>query len=192
MGEQVVAAGQPVQGWWLASDGRWYPPQPAAPSPTVVVNVGQPLAATTPGRAPGAGSVALNILWLVLSGFWLSMTYVFVGIFQCMFIVTIPFGVQCFKLAGFALWPFGRAVVKRPGRSESLSLIGNVLWFVFAGVWLALAHVVAGVLLCMTVIGIPLGAANFKMVPLALVPFGKDIVKKGQLVGLTPNSYVAY
>ncbi|HZN14742.1 MAG TPA: YccF domain-containing protein [Acidimicrobiales bacterium] len=132
-----------------------------------------------PGPAPGAGSVALNVIWLLFSGIWLALAYVFFGIFQCLFIITIPFGVQSFKLAGFALWPFGRAVVKRPNRSHSLSLIGNVLWFFFAGIWLALAHLFTGVLLCLTVIGIPLGLGNFKMIPFALVPFGKDIVKRG-------------
>ena len=151
-------------GWWQASDGKWYPPQTSIQR-TVVA----------PGKSPGAGSVVLNIVWLLLAGIWLAIAYVVAGIFQCLFIVTIPFGIQCFKLAGFALWPFGRAVVKRPNRSRSLSLIGNVIWFFFAGVWLAMAHLISGVLLCLTVVGIPLGVANFKMVPFALVPFGYDL-----------------
>jgi uncharacterized membrane protein YccF (DUF307 family) len=143
---------------------------------------------TAPGRSPGAGSVMLNILWLVLSGVWLAIAYVVAGIIQCVFIITIPFGVQCFKLAGFALWPFGRAVVKRPNRSRSLSAIGNFLWFFLAGIWLALVHLITGVLLCITIIGIPLGVANFKMMRFALVPFGKDIVKRGEAYG----DYVAF
>lgn len=125
----------------------------------------------------------LNILWFALAGFWLALSYVIAGIVQCLFVVTIPFGVQCFKLAGFALWPFGRAVVKRPNRSRALGAIGNFLWFFLAGIWLALAHLITGLLLCVTVIGIPLGIANLKMIGLALVPFGKDVVRRGEAYG---------
>jgi uncharacterized membrane protein YccF (DUF307 family) len=130
-------------------------------------------------NAPGAGSVVLNVMWLVLSGFWLFLAYVFAGIIQLCTIIGIPFGIQSFKLAGFALWPFGRMVVRRPGASPSLSLVGNVIWLLLSGIWLALGHAVIGVLLCCTIIGIPLGMANFKLIPLALTPFGRDIVKKG-------------
>ena len=83
--------------------------------------------------------IALNIIWLVLAGFWLFVGYVIAGIIHCIFIVTIPFGVQAFKLAGYALWPFGRMVVHRPDRDVALGCLGNVLWFVFGGFWLALA-----------------------------------------------------
>ncbi|MFN8025271.1 MAG: YccF domain-containing protein [Acidimicrobiia bacterium] len=133
-------------------------------------------------------SLILNVIWLVLSGLWLAIGYVLAGILMCILIITIPFGIQSFKLAGFALWPFGRAVVKRPDRSRALSAIGNVLWFVLAGIWLAIVHIVTGVLLCITIIGIPLGIANFKLVPLALVPFGKEVVPRSQATG----SYVAF
>ena len=135
------------------------------------------------GRPPGAGSVILNVLWLVLSGFWLFLGYVVAGIIQCVTIIGIPFGVQSFKLAGFALWPFGRSVVRRPTASPSLSCVGNVLWFVLGGLWLAIGHAVTGVLLCLTIIGIPLGVANFKLIPLALAPFGRDIVRNGGVIG---------
>jgi len=138
---------------------------------------------TAAGRAPGAGSVVLNILWLVLSGFWLFLAYVLAGMLQCLTIIGIPFGIQSFKLAGFALWPFGRLVVKRPGGSVSLNLVGNVLWLLLSGFWLAVAHALTGLVLCATIIGIPLGLANFKLIPLALWPFGRDIVKKGSGVG---------
>lgn len=111
------------------------------------------------------------------------MAYFFAGLIQCVFIITIPFGVQSFKLAGFALWPFGRAVVKRPDRNRALSAIGNFIWFFFAGIWLALTHLLTGILLCITVVGIPLGLANFKMIPFALVPFGKDVVRRGDAYG---------
>ena len=123
-----------------------------------------------------------NILWLVLAGFWLAMSYAFAGLILCVTVVGIPFGIQSFKLAGFALWPFGRVVVRDPD-SGAGGCVGNVLWLVLAGWWLALGHVVTGVLLCLTVIGIPLGLANFKLVPLALVPFGKHVVSLDRLAG---------
>lgn len=149
------------------------PPAPAPPA-------GWPLEVDD-SKSPGAGSVVLNVLWLVLSGFWLFLPYVVAGILQCVTIIGIPFGVQSFKLAGFALWPFGRSVVKRPGASTSLSLVGNVIWLLLSGLWLALAHALLGVLLCITIIGIPLGLGNFKLIPLALMPFGKDIVRNGSV-----------
>ena len=129
--------------------------------------------------APGAGSLLLNLLWIVLSGIWLFFGYVLSGIVMCITIIGIPFGVQSFKLAMFALWPFGRSVVVRPGRSTAVSAVGNVLWFVLAGIWLALSHALLGLLLCITIVGIPLGLGNFKLVPLALFPFGKVIVRNG-------------
>jgi uncharacterized membrane protein YccF (DUF307 family) len=117
-----------------------------------------------------------NILWLVLAGIWMAIAYVIAGIIAFVLIITIPFGVQAFKLAGYALWPFGRVVVQRPGSDAALSAIGNVIWFVFAGVWLAIGHVITGLLLCITIIGIPFGVASFKLAGLALFPFGKTIV----------------
>jgi uncharacterized membrane protein YccF (DUF307 family) len=119
--------------------------------------------------------VVLNVLWLVLSGLWLAITYLFFGVLLCIFIITIPFGIASFRLAAFVLWPFGRAVVRKPGAGAP-SMVGNVIWFILAGVWLAIQHLVLGVLLCITIIGIPLGLGNFKMVPVALAPLGKEIV----------------
>lgn len=124
-----------------------------------------------------------NILWLVLSGFWLAVGYVMAGLIMCVTIVGIPFGVQAFKLAGYSLWPFGRVVVQDPHAGVALGCLGNGLWLVFAGWWLALGHVFTGIALCVTVIGIPLGLANFKLVPLALWPFGKTIVSVDRLAG---------
>ena len=118
-----------------------------------------------------------NIIWLVLAGIWLAIVYVIAGVLQCCFIITIPFGVQSFKLAGYSLWPFGRTVVRRP-TAGVMSGVGNVIWFVLCGWWLALAHLVSGVLLCLTIIGIPLGLANFKLIPVSLMPLGKRIVTK--------------
>jgi uncharacterized membrane protein YccF (DUF307 family) len=118
----------------------------------------------------------LNLVWLVFAGVWLAVFYLVAAALSFVFIVTIPFGVQALKLAGFALWPFGRIVVHRPDRDVAVSTVGNVLWFLIAGWWLVLAHAVTGVFLMLTVIGFPLGLANLKMAGLALAPFGKTIV----------------
>lgn len=121
----------------------------------------------------------LNIIWLVLSGFWLFLAYLVAGALWCITIIGIPFGLASFRIGFFALWPFGRTVVKRDS-AGIFSGIGNVLWFVFSGIWLAIGHVVTGVLLCLTVIGIPLGLANFRMVPVSLLPLGREIVPTTQ------------
>ncbi|PSL54006.1 uncharacterized membrane protein YccF (DUF307 family) [Saccharothrix carnea] len=117
----------------------------------------------------------LNLIWLVLSGFWLAVGYVVAGVVCCVLIITIPWGLASFRIANYALWPFGRTVVDRPGAGAP-SLLGNIVWIVVAGIWLAIGHVVTGVLLCVTIIGIPLGVANFKLVPVSLMPLGKEIV----------------
>jgi uncharacterized membrane protein YccF (DUF307 family) len=117
----------------------------------------------------------LNVLWFVLSGLWLAIAYLFVGLLLCILIITIPFGIASFRIAAFVLWPFGRAVVPKPDAGAP-SFIGNVIWFILAGIWLALGHLLTGVLLCLTIIGIPLGLGNFKMIPVALAPLGKEIV----------------
>ncbi|MEV4004753.1 YccF domain-containing protein [Actinomadura sp. NPDC049753] len=117
----------------------------------------------------------LNVLWLVLAGFWMAMGYVVAGLICCVLIITIPFGIASFRIAGFALWPFGRTTVPRRDAGAG-SLIGNIIWIVFAGWWLALGHLVTGVLLCITIIGIPFGIANFKLIPISLTPLGQEIV----------------
>jgi uncharacterized membrane protein YccF (DUF307 family) len=124
-----------------------------------------------------------NILWLVLAGFWLAVGYAIAGILLCITVIGIPFGVQSFKLAGYSLWPFGRVVVTDPDASAALGFIGNVLWLILAGWWLAIAHIVTGILLLLTIIGIPLGVANFKLALLALVPFGKTVVPIDHVAG---------
>ncbi|WP_367132876.1 YccF domain-containing protein [Saccharothrix sp. HUAS TT1] len=117
----------------------------------------------------------LNLIWLVLSGFWLAVGYAVAGVVCCVLIITIPWGLASFRIANYALWPFGRTVVDRPGAGAP-SLLGNVVWVLVAGIWLAIGHLVTGALLCVTIIGIPLGVANFKMVPVSLMPLGKEIV----------------
>ncbi|MCE4943721.1 MULTISPECIES: YccF domain-containing protein [Streptomyces] len=121
----------------------------------------------------------LNILWLVLCGFWMALGYVLAGVICCILIVTIPFGIASFRIAGYALWPFGRTTVERRDAGAG-SVLGNIVWIVFAGWWLALGHVITGLALCVTIIGIPFGIANFKMIPISLVPLGREIVPTDQ------------
>jgi uncharacterized membrane protein YccF (DUF307 family) len=117
----------------------------------------------------------LNIIWVVLAGFWLAIGYALAGIVMCILIITIPFGLQAFKPANYALWPFGRTVVRKPTAGAG-SCLGNVIWIVLAGWWLALEHLITGVLLAITIIGIPLALANFKLIPICFSPFGHEIV----------------
>jgi uncharacterized membrane protein YccF (DUF307 family) len=122
--------------------------------------------------------LVLNVVWLVLHGWLLALAYLVAGVVACLLIVTIPFGIASFRLAGYVLWPFGRTVVWR--RSAGLgSAVGNVLWVVLLGWELAIAHAMAGLLLCVTIVGIPFGIACWKMVPLALLPLGREIVPVG-------------
>jgi uncharacterized membrane protein YccF (DUF307 family) len=130
----------------------------------------------------------LNVIWLLLAGIWLALAYAVAGILLCITIIGIPFGVQAFKLAVYALWPFGRVLVPSPTRLRGFSVVANILWFVLAGWWLALAHLVTGILLCLTIIGIPLGVADFKMAGAALVPFGKEIVSTTDLAETPPGA----
>jgi len=117
----------------------------------------------------------LNIIWLVFGGFWLALGYIAAGILACILIVTIPFGIASFRMAGYALWPFGRAVIAKPGAGVG-SAVGNVIWFLVAGVWLALGHLTTAAAQAITIVGIPLAIANLKMIPVTCVPFGKEIV----------------
>ncbi|HEX9355942.1 MAG TPA: YccF domain-containing protein [Streptosporangiaceae bacterium] len=125
----------------------------------------------------------LNVIWLVLCGFWMAIAYALAGLvcFVLFFlVVTIPLGIAAFRIAGYVLWPFGRSIEVR--RDAGLgSLIGNVIWIVLFGWWLALGHLTTGIVLCLTIIGIPLGLANFKIIPISLVPLGVEIVPSGQL-----------
>ncbi|WP_040925855.1 YccF domain-containing protein [Saccharomonospora marina] len=117
----------------------------------------------------------LNVIWLVLSGFWLALGYAIAGIICFVLIITIPFGIASFRIANYALWPFGRTITDRTDAGAA-SVLGNIIWIVVAGFWLALIHVVTGVLLCLTIIGIPLGIGNFKLIPVSLLPLGRRIV----------------
>jgi uncharacterized membrane protein YccF (DUF307 family) len=133
----------------------------------------------------------LNLIWLVFGGLWLALGYAVVALVMFILIITIPFGIAATRLALFCLWPFGRTLVRRPDAGAG-SLIGNVIWFLLAGWWLALAHLISGVAMCLTIIGIPLGLANFKLIPVSLTPFGRDIVDIDQArrMGLTADAVV--
>ena len=119
--------------------------------------------------------VILNLIWLVLCGIWLAIAYLLAGIVACLLIITIPFGIAAFRIANYVLWPFGRTTVPREDAGVG-SLIGNIVWVILFGWWLALGHLVTGVVLCLTIIGIPLGLANFKLIPISLLPLGVRIV----------------
>ena len=119
----------------------------------------------------------LNIIWFVFSGIWLWIAYMLAGILCCLLIVTIPWGIASFRMASYAVWPFGRELVDKPSAGV-LTFLGNVIWVVAAGWWLALTHIVTGLALCITIIGIPMGIANFKLIPVSLMPLGKRIVTK--------------
>ncbi|MDX6259606.1 MAG: hypothetical protein QOH84_1294 [Kribbellaceae bacterium] len=121
----------------------------------------------------------LNLIWLVLAGFWLAVGYVMAGLICCILIVTIPFGIASFRIAGYALWPFGRTIVDKRSAGAG-SVLGNIIWVIVAGWWLALGHLASGIALCVTIIGIPLGLANFKLIPISLLPLGKEIVPSDQ------------
>ncbi|WP_401000774.1 YccF domain-containing protein [Agromyces sp. GXQ0307] len=118
----------------------------------------------------------LNVVWLILAGIWLWIGYMLAGLLMCILIVTIPWGIASFRIANYSLWPFGREVVSKP-TSGAWSFIGNVIWVLLAGWWLALEHLVTGIIMCLTIIGIPLGIANFKLIPVSLAPLGKEIVE---------------
>ena len=133
----------------------------------------------------------LNVIWLVLAGFWMALGYALAALIMFILIITIPFGVAALRIGVFALWPFGKTVIRR-GDAGAGSTIGNVIWFVLAGWWLILVHLITGVALCLTIIGIPLGLANFKLIPVTLTPFGRDIVtiEEAELRGLAPQVVV--
>lgn len=128
----------------------------------------------------------LNIIWLVLSGFWMAVGYAVAGLVLAITVIGIPFAIASFRMANFALWPFGRRLVDTDGPGVFTG-IGNVLWVVLAGWWLALGHILTGIALCVTVIGIPLGIANFQLVPVSLFPLGKQIVDSDDPHAMIPN-----
>ena len=117
----------------------------------------------------------LNVIWLVFGGLWLALGYVIAALVCFVLIVTIPFGFAALRIASFALWPFGRTIVEKPGVRPG-ALVGNIIWIVLFGWWLALGHLISAVAMAVTIIGIPLALADLKMIPVSLLPLGKEIV----------------
>jgi uncharacterized membrane protein YccF (DUF307 family) len=122
----------------------------------------------------------LNLIWLILCGWWMAILYVLAGIVCAILIITIPFAIASFRIASYVIWPFGRSVAVRRDAGIG-SVIGNIIWIVLFGWGLALGHLTSGIVMCITIIGIPLGLANFKMIPISLVPLGVQIVSSDDL-----------
>lgn len=119
--------------------------------------------------------IVLNVIWFVFAGFWMALGYALAALVAFILIITIPFGIASLRIAIFALWPFGKTVIKREDAGAG-SAIGNVLWIILFGWWLALINIITGIAMCITIIGIPLGLGSFKMVPISLLPLGREIV----------------
>jgi uncharacterized membrane protein YccF (DUF307 family) len=129
----------------------------------------------------------LNVIWLIFGGLWLALGYLVAALLCFVLIITIPFGFAALRIALFALWPFGRAVVDKPGPNPG-ALVGNVIWVILFGIWLAIGHVLTAIAMAVTIIGIPLALANLKLIPVSLFPLGKDIVPVDNLgPGATPE-----
>jgi uncharacterized membrane protein YccF (DUF307 family) len=123
--------------------------------------------------------VILNIIWLVFCGIWMAIAYAVVGLICFVLIITIPFGIASWRIANYVLWPFGRTIDRRP-QAGVASLIGNIIWIILFGWWLAIGHLVFGIAMCVTIIGIPLGLASFKIIPITLFPLGVQIIPTDQ------------
>jgi uncharacterized membrane protein YccF (DUF307 family) len=125
----------------------------------------------------------LNVIWLVLCGLWMALAYLVAGLICFVLIITIPFGIGAFRIANYVLWPFGRTIEPRR-QAGAGALIGNIIWILLFGWWLALGHLATGIAMCLTIIGIPLGIASFKIIPITLVPLGVQIVPSDQYIGM--------
>src|ERR1700677_1946453 len=125
--------------------------------------------------AGGDMRLVLNIIWLIFGGLWMAAGYLAAALISFLLIVTIPFGFAALRIASYALWPFGRTIVDKPTAGAGV-LIGNVVWIVLFGVWLAIGHLLSAAAMAVTIIGIPLAVANLKLIPVSLMPLGKQIV----------------
>jgi len=126
--------------------------------------------------------LVLNVIWLVFVGVWMALGYLVAGVICCVLIITIPWGIASFRIANYVLWPFGRTTVEKPSAGVG-SMIGNIIWFIVAGWWLALGHLFTSIALFISIIGIPFGWANLKLIPLSLFPLGREIVDSDQPFG---------
>lgn len=118
-----------------------------------------------------------NLLWLILGGIVIAVEYMIGTLALMITIIGIPFGLQTFKMSWLAIWPFGRESRVHSRSSGCLYILMNVIWLLFGGIWIALTHAIIGLILCITIIGIPFGLQHFKLTSLALSPFGRDIVR---------------
>ena len=119
--------------------------------------------------------VILNVIWLIFGGLYLALGYLLAALICFILIITIPFGFASLRIASYALWPLGRAIVEEPGTRPG-ALIGNIIWILLCGIWLAIGHLVSAVAMAITIVGIPLALANLKLIPVSLMPLGKEIV----------------
>ncbi len=129
--------------------------------------------------------LVLNIIWLLFGGLWLALGYALAALVCFLLIITIPFGFASLRIASYALWPFGRTIVEKPGPRPG-AVIGNVIWILLFGLWLAIGHIISAAAMAITIVGIPLALANLKLIPVSLVPMGKEIVKVDELGQATP------
>jgi uncharacterized membrane protein YccF (DUF307 family) len=117
----------------------------------------------------------LNAIWLVFGGLWLSLGYLVAALVCFVLIITIPFGFASLRIASYALWPFGRELVDKDGPHPA-ARIANVFWVILFGIWLAIGHLISAAAMAVTIIGLPLALANLKLIPVSLMPLGKQIV----------------
>lgn len=121
-------------------------------------------------------SVIGNIIWIVFGGWLLGLEYLISGILLCCTLIGIPFGIQVFKIGLLAFLPFGKTSVSVPEKSGCLATVMNILWILIGGIWIALTHLILGILFCVTIIGFPFGLQHFKLMAIAFTPFGRDII----------------
>ena len=117
-----------------------------------------------------------NLIWLIFGGLFSALGYFFGGIVLCITIIGIPFGLQCFKLAGLVLWPFGKQVVSSTAQTGCLSILANIIWIIVGGIAVTVNHLIMGILLYISIIGIPWGRQHFKLLEISLLPFGKKVI----------------
>ncbi len=123
-------------------------------------------------------NLLLNILWMLFGGIATCVEYLVASVGMMITIIGIPFGIQTIKIGILCLMPFGKEVTGCPQSNGCLSFVMNVLWILLGGIWISLTHLFFGIVLCITIIGIPFGVQHFKLAGLALTPFGKQIVDK--------------
>ncbi len=117
-----------------------------------------------------------NLVWLIFGGLLSALGYFFGGIILCLTIIGIPWGLQCFKITSLVLWPFGKRVISDSNETGCLSILFNIIWLISGGVYTALVHLVMGILLSLTIVGIPWGQQHFKLIEISLMPFGKKVL----------------